>query len=365
MTKTLFLFIALCLVASPLFSQEEETEYFPFQFSFFYPIGTSGTNSPEKDYSLSFNIISGITGSVNGFELGGLFNTNKKNMFGIQIGGIGNHTFGNVDAIQCGGIYNIVHHDVTGFQAGGLINLVGGESSGIQVAGIANLTGLDAQVQLGGVLNVADNISGLQVAGIENIADTVTGFQIAGLVNNATYVNGIQLAGLVNVCDSIDGLPIALFSYVKKNGYRRFEISSNETFYVNMGYKIGVKRFYTILQFGLNTDHSPYYSGIGVGAGTNYTLKNKLSVDVEAMSFYVQDNWSWEENNTLIVLRGHMAYNFSERLALYAGPSLNLLVAENHDDLENISPSWAGEIETPHNTDYHGAWVGFNAGIRF
>lgn len=350
MTRSLILITSLLLTIQTLFSQEEETEYFPFQFSFVYPIGTSGSNSPQMAYSLSINVLTGITGSVDGFELAGLVNVNKKNLSGFQMAGIGNHTFGNVEGLQLGGIFNIAHHEATGFQGGGIFNLVGGKSEGVQIAGITNLTGENAELQLAGIINVADNIDGIQVAGINNIADTVT---------------GIQIAGLVNICDSIDGIPIAPFSYVKKNGYRRFEISTSEVFYFNIAYKMGVKRFYTIFQYGFNTDYSPFYSGFGVGAGTNYTLKNKLSIDLEALSIYIQDNWKWDENNSLTVLRGHLAYNFSERIAVFGGPSISLLVSEDHNDLENIPPQWFAEIDTPYNSDFHGIWIGFNAGLRF
>ncbi len=51
------------------------------------------------------------------------------------------------------------------------------------------------------------------------------------------------------MADSIDGLPIGFLSIVR-DGYRKVEFSGVDAMNLNLGFKIGVRRFYNFLTFG-------------------------------------------------------------------------------------------------------------------
>ena len=62
----------------------------PFQVTFVTPIGTNGVSSPEILNEFSFNMLVGVNGGVDGFELGGLINIDNGPVSGAQISGFGN-----------------------------------------------------------------------------------------------------------------------------------------------------------------------------------------------------------------------------------------------------------------------------------
>ena len=140
-------------------------------------------------------------------------------------------------------------------------------------------------VQIGGLVNVVtDNLDGWQVAGLVNVAaNRNRGVQIAGLVNYAGILNGVQL-GVFNVTKRVDsGIPIGVFSYVHK-GYHLVEISGNEIFYGNIAFKTGVKSFYNIISAGVGSD---YKLNLSYGIGTIFTLKKKVSMNIDGLAGFV------------------------------------------------------------------------------
>jgi hypothetical protein len=80
----------------------------PFQISVVPGLSTHGQLSSQVVNNFSLNIFGGYTAGTNGFEIGGLFNIDKK--------------------------------EVKYFQAAGLFNSVGGEVKGFQAAGINNFS---------------------------------------------------------------------------------------------------------------------------------------------------------------------------------------------------------------------------------
>jgi hypothetical protein len=408
--KTTILFIcALCLSLCAS-SQSDSTHSKPFQFTFFYPVGTAGVNSANNGYITSVNLLAGITGSANGFEIGSIANINKEYNHGIQlagicnitgsyssgaelagicninggsatgaqIGGIGNIAGGSAHGAQLGGIFNIVGGTFKGAAFSGITNMSGGRMDGItvagimnssadsvkgfQAAGIVNISGDADACQIAGITNVAAGGSKVQVGGIGNMAMEVEGIQIGGIFNVAGTVKGVQLAGIINICDSIDGVPIALVSIVRKNGYRRFEIWGSEAFYMNISYKIGIRQLYSILSLGYKTGDRHNNAGLGVGLGTTMQLAGKNSLDLEGHMYHINRFLWMNEENYLYTLKLNYARNFNERLALFIGPTLNMLSTEINSDAHDISPGYGVEHERSNDWQY---WVGFNAGVRF
>lgn len=89
------------------------------QMSLFYPLGTSWKSSRIKTYNFSLNLINGITGGVNG----------------VEIGIIANITLGKFNGMQLGSI-NVVKGRFKGFQVGMLVNMNQSSSQGFQLAGL-------------------------------------------------------------------------------------------------------------------------------------------------------------------------------------------------------------------------------------
>jgi len=215
------------------------------QFSVLPFIGSNYLNSGTLTNNMSFNLLAGYSGGVDGFELGGLFNMIKNDVKGLQLAGFGNLVGKDTRGVQAAGFFNITAGSVTGAQLAGFQNTLNGEMHGVQVSGFNNVTTQNvdgAQItgfvniafkdvnmaQLAGYVNYGRNIGGLQASGFLNIATgDVKLAQLSGMVNYAKNVGGVQAAGFVNVangnvdaaqmagfvnyCDSVTGVQLAGF----------------------------------------------------------------------------------------------------------------------------------------------------------
>jgi hypothetical protein len=196
-----------------------------FQISFLPYMGTNHLLSANVINRTSINILGGYSLGNNGFEVGGIFNINRRSMAGFQAGGIFNIVGGPAKGFQTGGIFNTVNGSFNGFQtagtinmvkdtfrgfqASGLINYVGGSMKGFQAAGLVNVTkGKADGFKAAGLFNInADTSRGFNAAGLANIsARTYTGAAVAGLFNYShIHKGGAQIAGLFNYADRLSG----------------------------------------------------------------------------------------------------------------------------------------------------------------
>ena len=364
-------------------------------------IGTNRKLSGSVNNSFSFNLFSGYSGGINGIEVGVFLNIVRRNVSGIQLSGFANvvggdtkylqvagffnKNSGSVTGIQLAGFSNVVLDTVNGIQISGFNNTLHGYMNGIQISGFNNVTTKNVDgFQITGFANVAigdvnmgqiagfanygrsikgiqfagfgnisiNNVSGGQLAGFFNYSKKVkgfqiagainisikenTGFQLAGLLNYAKKVNGCQIA-VFNVSDTVErGLPIGLFSFVRK-GFHRIEISSNEVFYFNASYKLGVKRFYNSIRYG--NDFSGNLSA-GYGIGTQLKLSKRLNVNIDLSSDIFLKRNSNNQFGFLNKLATTIDFNFSKHISMFIGPSYNVsLVA--FDDENNLFPNIA------------------------
>lgn len=328
----------------------------PFQISIVPYIGSNWKVTGSITNRFSLNLLAGYTGGLKGFEIGGLLNITRNDISGIQLGGLGNivggqgkgwqigglfnYDLGRFSGVQIGGIMNYVTDTISGFQIGGLTNILTGTIKGVQVSGLTNvvtkssdgwqisglvnLTLQDVrQAQISGLVNYGRNVDGVQVAGLVNIARYHNeGVQIAGVFNYATVVSGLQL-GIVNVSNSVErGIPIGLFSYVQE-GYHLFEISGNEIFYGNVAFKSGTKHFYNIAGAGIGSD---YKLNLYYGIGTIFTLKKKLSMNIDASAGFVYHPTDTIYHGLLLKFNPAIEYRFARHLALFLGPAYNCFV---------------------------------------
>ncbi|MCY7351974.1 MAG: hypothetical protein LH606_15130 [Cytophagaceae bacterium] len=252
----------------------EDTLRRAFQISFLPMLGTNHRLSGSVINNVSVNVLAGYSGGVDGFEVGGLVNLVRGSVHGVQLGGLGNLVRGNVQGVHVAGFVNFTRKNLWAVQVAGFVNAVGGSMKGAQVAGFANinagsnngfqlagftnLNGRDNQgAQISGFANgTLSNNTGLQLSGFANFARlNQHGWQISGFANYARTVTGGHQIGLFNYADSSATAPIGFLSFVRKNGYRRLEISGDEVLPANLTFRTGVRRFYNIFTAVLQSDY--------------------------------------------------------------------------------------------------------------
>lgn len=191
----------------------------PFQSSLVPSVGSHGKMAGQVVNKVSLNLVGGYSAGLNGVEVAGGFNINKKDvqyaqaagifnivggrMKGAQATGGVNQVMKSVTGMQAAGVVNIANDTVTGAQFAGLVNRALGDMTGIQASGLINRSGGEMLgAQFSGLINsVQDSMKGIQAAGLINQAKgSAVGAQVAGLINlvqdNAT---SIRVAGCVNI----------------------------------------------------------------------------------------------------------------------------------------------------------------------
>lgn len=411
---TLFFFSGLIFISSQLFAQSKgNTKEVPFQLTLVTPLGTNGTNSVNCINKVSFNILAGYAAGMDGVEFGGLANINRDLMDGVQFAGwanftgneargvqfagigninigdadiaqfsgianvnigatngfqgagIGNYTMGNSSAVQAAGIGNFAM-DIRGAQLAGIGNIAGGKMKGAQLAGIGNISFSSNGLQGAGIGNISESVQGAQLAGIGNVSEYVDGAQIAGIFNVARTVSGVQI-GLLNIADTVkNGIPIGMLSIVR-DGYREFEIAFSEGLNTSASFKIGVNEFYNIFSIGTQFLSNHFRWGVGYGIGTHLTNKEDFKINLEAISYQINEGSTWTEAyNGLQQLKLTFAGGLNPNVYFFAGPTFNLMVSEYYKSdgtLGSDFPPYYIFDNSGGSTDLK-FWIGFTAGLK-
>jgi len=340
----------------------------PFQFSVIPGVSTQGKMSGQVVHNFSLNVFGGYTAGVNGMEIGGLFNINKKDVRYLQAAGLFNIVGGSVTGLQVGGLQNTSLQHVKGFQAAGINNYVKGNINGVQIGGVANISGGSLNgFQTAGVFNYQNkNSNGVQVAGVGNMGGgEVSGLQIAGLFNYAKKLKGVQIA-VINVADTSDGYSIGLINVILK-GYHKLSLYSTEVTNANAAFKTGSRSFYSILQAGANAgqEGEKVYT-FGYGLGSEMRIAKWLSLNPELGSQYVYLG-TWDYLNLLNKLHLQVNIKFGKRFAIFAGPSFTAYYSEQPAPVDGykyelVPPSY--HTFSLGSNDKLRGWFGWNAGIN-
>lgn len=321
----------------------------PVQVSLTPGLSSNGKMNAQVVNNFSFNVLGGYSGGVNGAELGGIFNLNKKDVQFAQVAGVVNIVGGNMKGVQVAGVHNMVLDSVTGVQVGGVVNFVMGSFTGGQVGGVINYT------------NHA--VTGLQVAGVGNVSGReMNGVQIGGVFNYAKKLNGVQI-GLINIADSSDGYSIGLINVVLK-GYHKLALYSTEVMPFNAAFKTGNHKLYSILLGGAHPDTGRRVVSFGYGIGTERRLGKQFSLNLEASTQYVFLG-SWEYTNLLTRATVNLHWKISKHFSLFAGPAFS--VYQSDQDVK--FHGYAYPIpETAYKTVSLGGnrtgWLGWTGGIH-
>ena len=386
MKKLIIVLAGFILFLVPLNAQDESEEKTirPFQLSLIPGIGTEGIYSTDNIYNLSFNIFAGLTGGVDGLEIGGFMNINRFSMNGFQASGFGNIVNGTADGLQAAGFFNlnnlytnglqvagfanVVNYDANVLQVSGFANVIDGHNAGIQASGFFNFTAFDGDmVQAAGFMNYTGGVlKGVQAAGFANIAREVDGMQAAGFLNIARKVNGLQV-GMVNIADSLDGLPLGLLSIVR-GGYRKAEFSVGDALNLHMGFKIGVKRFYNIFSMGtqFTGERSAFLLGYGIGSEFNHMNDQYINIEMHSNQV-VKKGWLKSDgSNMLHQLKVSYAKDLDPRWQFFIGPVLNIqTVRADPETGEWINFSPYSILDFSSDRRETRLWLGVNLGVRF
>ncbi len=327
------------LVSSKLRTQNLNVGKFfvdkPYQFSVIPGVGTHGKMTGQVDNNFSFNVLGGYTAGVKGFELGGMFNINKKDAEYVQVAGMFNVVAGNSKGVQIGGFSNYVQHNVTGVQVGGFLNKAGNVQGaqvagffnaafdtleGAQVAGFINVAE-SANQQTAGFINVAQQIHGLQLAGFINVAEEVNGMQLAGFINVAGKVKGVQMAGFINIADSSD-YPIGLINIIEK-GDISIGVTVDELGVTMAALRSGGRVLYGLVGIGTTGIANAMLPGMyaveaGLGVHINIAKHFRIHTELATMSLADFKGNRYHDN----AMRIMPAIRFG-RVEFFAGAGLN------------------------------------------
>jgi len=357
----------------------------PIQFSLTPGLGTHGQMGSQVINKFSLNVIGGYTAGIDGFEIAGVFNIDKKEVKYVQYAGVFNAVGGKVTGMQIAGGYNLDLDSMHGFQAAGAGNNVKGGLRGVQLSGVFNrvekaVSGLQAAgvynqdldsmkgVQMSGGYNyvrkdatgfqaaallndVKGRTSGMQLAAIANSSkEEMNGVQVSALFNYTRKLKGVQI-GLINIADTSMGYMIGLINIVKR-GYHTLTISSNEVLPVNVAYKTGSRRLYSILLagVGIGMNEKAYSVGFGIGSELPVTRRLAWVTELSMQDFYVG---SWKNTPVLYRLQSCLQVQLAKKISLFAGPAFSIYDA-NHG-----YPS-PGYKTMPATTSF-----GWTAGINF
>ncbi|MDI3321683.1 STN and carboxypeptidase regulatory-like domain-containing protein [Pinibacter soli] len=367
----------------------------PVQVSVLPKVSTNGKLNSQVVNNFSVNILGGYSGGVNGFEMGGLFNIDKKDVkyfqigglfnsvgqsvTGVQIGGINNTVMDSVVGMQVGGITNYVKNSFHGVQLGGIYNHIGKSATGLQVGGIANYLRNDLQgMQLGGIYNHVNSgtqgaqiagitnysnryMNGFQLAGIANVTNNLQGVQIAGIVNYAKKMKGLQI-GLINIADTSEGVSLGLINIILK-GYHKLALYNNEVTDVNIAFKSGTKYLYSILTAGakLDKNQKAYSAGYGLGTDISFTPRFGINPELTGSLIYLGD---FDNANILSRFNLNVHYNITKHFSIFGGPAYSLYYSKQITKNPGYATVIPSEGYSVRSFDNHlTGWIGWNVGI--
>lgn len=362
--KPIYSFLAAILLTFSGFSQdstftfvsdtmakaESKTTTLPIQLTFVSPLGTNGIQNFTATNNVSINIIGGVSGALEGLEVGGFANVLRYNSYGMQVSGAVNVAGQNFTGIQSAGFVNVTKDTLLGIQTAsfanfsgpqpdfgmqisGFANVANGEVNGLQASGFANTAKGDVHgVQVTGVSNVAiGNFTGLQLSGLTNYThDTLMGAQM-GVFNGAKTVYGTQL-GFINIAHNYEmGTPIGFLSIVRC-GYHKLELSYNETSRFNVALKTGTRHFYNQFMGGYTPGEQWYNWSVGYGIGSMWKFTPRFFAGVEA-STSTLFNSNPSANNYVANSLNRMTFNITYRLGfleIFGSAGLNVYVEDNY-----------------------------------
>ena len=390
---------------------EKEYRTVPFAVALFPPADTNSEVEEKVVNNLAINFLLGRAARIEGAQIGILgINWADEEVRGIQATVAGNYAGGDVRGFQ-GSVGFNSSASLEGAQGSVGANLADGEVKGVQMTVVANVAEQLEGAQGSVVANLAERAEGAQMSVCANIAEQLEGAQMSVGANLAKGVNGAQLGvganvaerldgaqlsaganiakevrgaqlGLVNVASGrVKGLQLGLFNYaddadaslaligVTRQGGIRPTVWTSDVGLLHAGLRFDARYTYTFLSGGFFPFGDGRSGCFGVGFGVKARLTEEVWLDADIGSQMILMNKPFRGNPSLHQFRLLGRWQMRERLALFAGPTFNLLTHWDIDD----NPDQAGR-RPGYDYDvysYDGGhlgvmlWPGFAAGMQF
>lgn len=267
-------------------------------------------------------------------------------------------------------------HTLDGAAAAFGATVVEDNANGITWALGASMTkGTHTGIQVAHGYNHATRLEGIQ-AGMVNYAGEARGAQ-AGLLNiTRGSVRGVQV-GLVNYADEADA-SFALLPITKKGGIRP-EVWTSDTAALNVGIRLPAKYTYAFFAGGIHpfaqrerevviqTNSRGRGTALlaGMGYGAHIPVTERVGIDGDLSGWVVTEGLRTDLGAAAMgKLRAMVAWQIRPRIAVWGGPTLNVMV--NHRSIVMPRPGYGwvsgGTTEDEVRVRW---WPGFAAGLRF
>jgi hypothetical protein len=315
-------------------------------------------------YDVAINPLVGYANGTNVIAMAGIGNISKGNTKGVQAAGVFNHVGGTLNGVQWAGVLNTAAKTKAINQSAGCVNVAIKGTIKSQFAGVANLGDTLQGVQASGVFNHARYVQGLQAAGVFNEAKEIKGVQAAGVFNVAKKVKGVQV-GLINYADTLNGMQIGLLNFSRFGGYKVLELSSNEINPINIAFKSGSRKFYTIFQAGVGVGSKSNVWNYGFGLGTHKNLNRISDLNVEANMRHLNVRAFAYNPQEWLQLGLFWNIHLGKRFEFVAGPTYNALFSDKNDDKsDEVFPSFIKPVKANSRDFGINRWIGGNVSLR-
>lgn len=311
----------------------------PYRFgnaAFFYPLATN-VDHPGLRTNLSFNLLYGKVGQLDGFEMGTM-NAVSGKMTGFEVALLGNWVGDTAAGLQAASLFNVAGN-LEGVQLAGLVNRAGGNGSGGQVATLANVNG--------------GSFEGLQLS-LFNYARDVQGAQL-GLINVGAKVKGLQL-GLINVADDVEGAPIGLVSVTRSGGVHPM-VWGGSASYGNVALKFATRYTYTFLSVALHRENDATQAGPGLGIGFSVpVIKDHLffEPDISGQHLFADTQCcvtgffgarERKKDQSQFKVRAALRYQVVKHFSVFAGGGVVGRLRYTVDSKNNTEPTFRTLVE--------------------
>jgi hypothetical protein len=255
--------------------------------------------------------------------------------------------------------------------------IVDEDARGITGSLAANITRGEHQgIQFSNGYNHAGNLRGVQM-GLVNHANEARGVQ-TGLVNvSRGRVRGIQL-GLINYAEEADA-SFALIPVTKKGGVRP-EVWTSDTAAINVGIRLPANYTYAFFAGGLHpiarTQPPVEAQGdrlrtpglammAGMGFGGHLPVSDDVGLDGDVSAWVVTAGLrATPPLASLATVRAMISWQLRPRLAVWGGPTFNVMVDRIEDGVPRPGYGWVAGSHELEDVRIRW-WPGFAAGLRF
>jgi len=386
----LLLFPALSLHAQSDTQKPGELEYRKFRVSLVPGLSSNGVDAVHYRSRYSFNILAGYNGALAGLELGGLVNINKYEAEGLQFAGLANLSGQETTGLQFAGLINGAFGDMEGLQWAGIANFSNASVQGLQFAGVANIGRQSIQgLEFAGAFNYSEgDVQGLLFAGAANISGgSMEGLLFSGALNYAQHLEGIMAStvnisrksegiqmgvlnvsrqsegiqlGLLNYSDEFEGLPVGLISFYR-DGRLNLAAWADASGFTNIGLKTGTWDIYNTFSIGYNPTLSGDIWQLGWTIGRHREYKHYF-IDSDFSFFHINEGGWTDTVNQHYQYRVLFGTDLGPNTAIYAGPTLNMLLSKSDRFAEYAPYSF---YDAGPGTAQFKMWFGLTAGIQF